>query len=166
MLIFYLTLNVSYPFTFNVSDFSKCRTHVSHSEGKYTEFYEINVDEDPRNDSLVFDFHFSVLGRSDAHVLLAENDVLKRTDPVYEIVIGAGSNTFSELRRLQKSDGKVTVKIKDLLSAIEIRSFWIHVRRGRVPLAKNVVRVKCFKIYIQISNRLGRFISGRFVLCG
>lgn len=96
------------------------------------------------NDPLVFDFHFSVLARSDGHILLAENDVVARDDPVYEIVIGAGSNTFSDLRRLQKSSGKVTARIKGLLSAIEVRSFWIHVWSGKIG------------IYIQI---VGRFVE-------
>ncbi|KAK9728535.1 Farnesoic acid 0-methyl transferase [Popillia japonica] len=111
----------------SLTDFTKCDTHISRSEGKYSQFYEINRDARVPNDPLVFDFHFSVLARSDGHILLAENDVVARDDPVYEIVIGAGSNTFSDLRRLQKSSGKVTARIKGLLSAIEVRSFWIHV---------------------------------------
>ncbi|KRT85197.1 hypothetical protein AMK59_416, partial [Oryctes borbonicus] len=118
----------------NITDFTKCDTHISRSERLYTRFYEINKDIKPVNDSLVFDFHFSVLARSDAHILLAESDVLQRTDAVYEIVIGAGGNTFSDLRRLRKSDSKVTTRMRGLLSEIEVRSFWIHVRNGKVPV--------------------------------
>ena len=67
---------------------------------------------------------------SDAHILLAPSSSIQKGDPVYEIVIGAGGNTFCDIRRMQKSGVKATVRIKGLLSALDLLSFWIHISIG------------------------------------
>ena len=67
---------------------------------------------------------------SDAHILLAPSSNIQKGDPVYEIVIGAGGNTFCDIRRMQKSGVKATVRIKGLLSALDLQSFWIHISKG------------------------------------
>lgn len=45
---------------------------------------------------------------------------------MYEIVLGAGRNTFSDIRRLRRSSTKATARTRDLLSPVELRGFWVH----------------------------------------
>ncbi|RZC37961.1 slit -like 1 protein, partial [Asbolus verrucosus] len=110
-----------------ISDFSKCQIYYSRSGNVYKDFFEITGQ--PQNGSLL-DFHFSVMSASDAHILLAPSDKVQKADPVYEIVIGAGGNTFCDIRRMQKSGVKATIRIKGLLSALDLQSFWIHISKG------------------------------------
>lgn len=67
---------------------------------------------------------------SDAHILLAPSETLDQKDPAYEIVVGAGGNTFCDIRRKQKSDVKASVRVKDLLSALDPHFFWLHISKG------------------------------------
>lgn len=55
----------------------------------------------------------------------------QKTDPVYEIVLGAGGNTFCDIRRMQKSYVQASKRIKDLLSSLDPTSFWIHYDIGK-----------------------------------
>lgn len=71
-----------------------------------------------------------MIASSDAHILLAPSAKVEKGDPVYEIVIGAGGNTFCDIRRNQKSGVKATVRVKGLLSGLDVHSFWIHISRG------------------------------------
>ncbi|KAJ3637736.1 hypothetical protein MTP99_001172 [Tenebrio molitor] len=113
----------------NVTDFTKCQIYYSRSGSVYKDFFELN--DEPLNGSLL-DFHFSVMSPSDAHILLAPSTTVEKGDPVYEIVIGAGGNTFCDIRRRQKSSVKATVRIKGLLSALDQQSFWIHMSKDGV----------------------------------
>ncbi|XP_072391900.1 neuronal acetylcholine receptor subunit non-alpha-2-like [Diabrotica undecimpunctata] len=117
-------------------DLSKCKTHYSRSGSVYKDFYSIS--ETPSaNDTLLLDFHFSVLAPSDAHILLASSDKVQKTDPAYEIVIGAGGNTFCDIRRKQKSDVKSSVRVKGLLNALDPQSFWLHITKdGDIAVGK------------------------------
>lgn len=110
------------------TDYSKCRIHYSRSEGTYKTFYEFA--EIPGESNLTLDFHFSVLSRSDAHILLSPSSNVEKTDSVYEIVIGAGGNTFSDIRRRQKSSVQASYRFKGLLSGLDLSSFWIHIDKG------------------------------------
>lgn len=92
------------------------------------------------NDSYLLDFHFAVLAASDAHILLAPSSVINSGDPVYEIVIGAGGNTFSDIRRRVKAAVKASIRIKGLLSPVDPRAFWLHITKGKptnIKLAVN-----------------------------
>lgn len=95
----------------------------------YTDFYTLSA-LPSENDTLVVDFHFAVLAPSDAHILLAPSPSVKKGDPAYEIVIGAGGDTFCDIRRSQKANVKASVRIRDLLSALDPNSFWIHISKG------------------------------------
>lgn len=103
--------------------------HYSRSEGSYRVFYEIT--ELSFDTNLTIDLHFSVLALSDAHVLLSTSPFVQKTDPVYEIVLGAGGNTFCDIRRMQKSSVQSSKRIKDLLSGLDPTSFWIHFDIGK-----------------------------------
>ncbi|KAF7281422.1 hypothetical protein GWI33_004802 [Rhynchophorus ferrugineus] len=122
-----VTLSDGVFYKSNSTDLTKC-TSISYSRtgSKYKEFHPISFKNDVKNGSLIFDFHFAVLASSDAHILLTQTENVTKQDPAYEIVIGAGGNTFSDIRRMQKSDVKASVNIKGLLSALDPRFFWIH----------------------------------------
>ncbi|KAF5271293.1 hypothetical protein FQR65_LT05308 [Abscondita terminalis] len=111
----------------NTTDLSKCKVHYSRSEGSYNTFYEI-ADESHENETLL-DFHFLVLAPSDAHILFSPSMVLDKNDPAYEIVLGAGGNMFSDIRRAQKSAVKASIRIKSVLSPVDPRAFWIHISK-------------------------------------
>lgn len=117
-------------------DLKKCKTHYSRSGSVYKDFYSIT--ESPgANDTLLLDFHFTVLAPSDAHILLAPSENVKKTDPAYEIVIGAGGNTFCDIRRKQKSEVKASVRVKGLLNGLDPQSFWLHITKdGDIAVGK------------------------------
>ncbi|XP_019881721.2 acetylcholine receptor subunit alpha [Aethina tumida] len=108
------------------NELETCKVYYSRSGSIYKDFFEIkNIPTS--NNTLMFDFHFSVLTSSDAHLLLAPSASVTTSDPVYEIVIGAGGNTFCDIRRQQKAEVKESVRIKNLLSAVDVRTFWLHI---------------------------------------
>ncbi|KAL3288189.1 hypothetical protein HHI36_002639 [Cryptolaemus montrouzieri] len=123
--------------TSNETDLSRCKVHYSRSGTAYKDYYELTKPKITNESDLVLDFHFSVLAPSDAHILLATSKVTQKNDPAYELVIGAGGNSFCDIRRMQKSQVKESVRIKDLLSALDIRSFWIHMTEdGELAIGK------------------------------
>lgn len=73
--------------------------------------------------------NISIFYYQNLHVIFISENVSK-TDPAYEIVIGAGGNTFSDIRRMQKSDVRHSVRLKGLLSALDPRFFWLHITKG------------------------------------
>lgn len=108
---------------------STCKIHYSRTGSQYKNFYYLE-DVPNQNETLALDFHFAVLAPSDAHILLAPSELVKTNDPAYEIVIGAGGNTFCDIRRKQKSDVKASQRVKGLLSALDPQFFWIHMSKG------------------------------------
>nr|CAI5841344.1 unnamed protein product [Callosobruchus analis] len=118
-------------------DVSHCTVDYSQSGSVYKTFYDLADNLVEGNGTLQLDFHFAVLAPSDAHILLSPSDPVSKEDSVYEIVIGAGGNTFCDIRRKQKSDVKASVRIKDLLSALDPRFFWIHItKEGVIDVGK------------------------------
>lgn len=91
----------------------------------FYELSELNI-----NTNLTVDLHFAVLALSDAHILLSTTSTVESGDAVYEIVLGAGGNTFCDIRRRQKSAVQNSKRIKDLLSGLDPTSFWIHFDNG------------------------------------
>ncbi|GJQ78580.1 hypothetical protein Trydic_g11690 [Trypoxylus dichotomus] len=120
-------LNVQCIYIDNTTDFSRCQMHVSRSETEYTIFYEIDKYNQFRSNWYQFDFHFSVLAPSNAHILISETNKVADRDAVYEIVLGAGANTFSDIRRLIRGQTKHQVKTANILSSIDYTAFWIRV---------------------------------------
>lgn len=66
---------------------------------------------------------FEVLASNDAHILLM-NDETDIDTNVYEIVIGAGNNTFSAIRQKRLSDN-IASKIHKPLDCNTERQFWV-----------------------------------------
>uniref|UniRef100_A0AAU6PBK1 Nicotinic acetylcholine receptor beta2 n=1 Tax=Protohermes xanthodes TaxID=1452977 RepID=A0AAU6PBK1_9NEOP len=106
------------------SDFSTCKEYISKGY-VYKQYYEIkNLFHSA---GYIVDLHFSVQSSHDAHILLTPATDLDKKEPVYEIVLGAGRNTFSDLRRLRGKGTKGTSRTAGLLSIFEMRSFWLHI---------------------------------------
>lgn len=118
--------------------------YYSRSGTTYKEFFTLQSPKKNESD-LRLDFHFSVLAASDAHILIATTKDPQKTDPAYEIVIGAGGNTFCDIRRMQKNQVKESVRIKGLLSAVDTRSFWIHMTKGMFPFQICVQSIRNFQ---------------------
>ncbi|CAH0550795.1 unnamed protein product [Brassicogethes aeneus] len=108
-----------------------CTTYYSRSGSIYKDFFSIK-NPPTENDTLLLDFHFSVLAASDAHILLAASESVSRTDPVYEVVIGAGGNTFCDIRRQQKAAVKSSIRRNGLLSAVDVKTFWLHITKDGI----------------------------------
>lgn len=85
-----------------------------------------------------------MLAPRDAHILLSPSAQITNSDPVYEIVLGAGMNTFSVIRRLQKAAAKQSQSTPNLLTSLDIKSFWIHVSEGMIH---NTLPVSSFCFY-------------------
>lgn len=100
---------------------SDCKTSFTVGYG-YFSFYRLPESSFYKNE---LELKFMVRAKSDAHILLATNGRIDPTQPVYEIVIGGGKNTFSEIRRAKIGQSKVTLSIPNLLSANEVRGFWV-----------------------------------------
>lgn len=104
--------------------------HYSRSDNNYKDFYEIS--DDSHKNGSILDFHFSVLAPSDAHILLSPIVKPNATVPVYEIVLGAGGDSFTDIRRAQKASVQSSFRHPTgILSALDPRSFWIHISKGR-----------------------------------
>ncbi|XP_059487548.1 neuronal acetylcholine receptor subunit beta-3-like isoform X2 [Neocloeon triangulifer] len=103
--------NVQYTITYGYSRF-----HV------WNNYAEISQSDGVVSTTL----RFTVRAASDAHILLAPSDNATIGHPVYEIVLGAGRNTFSDIRRALRTGTKSNLQTPELLSGFEPRSFWIR----------------------------------------
>nr|CAD7460963.1 unnamed protein product [Timema tahoe] len=91
---------------------------------EYKTYYQIADSHSHNGDHILIQFY--VQSVSDAHILLSSTSFPIDTDPVYEIVLGAGRNTFSDIRRLQKTKTKSTAITPDILSSTNLKGFWIR----------------------------------------
>lgn len=119
---------LKFPIFTLLTDLSKCKVYYSRSGTVYKDFFEIS--DEARPNGSVFDFHFFVLAASNAHILLAPSMNVEKNDPAYEIVIGAGNNLFSDIRRAQKGQVKATNKTPGILNALDPVAFWIRISIG------------------------------------
>ncbi|XP_054739742.1 uncharacterized protein LOC129245551 [Anastrepha obliqua] len=87
---------------YNVSlaQMDKCKELTLRNTGyAYTQFFHIHKMENNKlNANERLHLKFYVLAAMDAHILLATNDKPRSRDRVYEVVIGAGQNSFSTIR--------------------------------------------------------------------
>lgn len=90
----------------------------------YNKFFHIS--ESGSHDGGNITIRFLVRARSDAHLLLSSSPAPAEGQAVYEVVLGAGSNTFSDIRRLHRRATKATARTMNLLSPVELRGFWVH----------------------------------------
>ncbi|KAL0275402.1 UNVERIFIED_CONTAM: hypothetical protein PYX00_003256 [Menopon gallinae] len=99
---------------------------------EYVKLYSTDILEQKGSKSLIeiFFFEFYVRAASDAHILLSESNHLEDT-LAYEIVIGGGKNSFSQIRLFPK-DPKTTQYTSNILSPIDYRGFWIKLEANQV----------------------------------
>ncbi|XP_039282915.1 uncharacterized protein LOC111053773 [Nilaparvata lugens] len=84
---------------------------------------------------------FRVQATSNAHVIFSVGPSLDTYGQIYEIVLGAGRNTFCDIRRYIWKRGAVSrarVSQNDLLSGSELREFTISISRdGMIEIRKS-----------------------------
>ncbi|XP_065203129.1 uncharacterized protein LOC135833320 [Planococcus citri] len=98
----------------------------------YRMFFPISKQE---NDGLKL--KFNVKAHSDGHILLSPEQYPKDESPVYEIVLGAGENTYSVIRRKKRCENKVITNCKQfLVSPDEWREFWIEMKGNKIQVRR------------------------------
>ncbi|XP_044740026.1 acetylcholine receptor subunit alpha-like [Chrysoperla carnea] len=107
-------------------DYTTCKKLITNHGYGYKNFYEITELEN-HSPRYILDLHFAVQAARDAHILLTPSPDVTINDPVYEIVLGGGLNTFTDIRRQKHRNTKTTAQTKNLLSRHELRPFWLRV---------------------------------------
>ncbi|XP_055532815.1 uncharacterized protein LOC129722956 [Wyeomyia smithii] len=108
--------NVSY------ADLDKCKQFNAVSGYNYHTFFKLKDLENHNLDNeTIVNLRLFVVTNKDAHILLSDVDSAspEATNQVYEIVIGAGANTFSEIRKQRKKNPLKTKTTKGVLSPID-----------------------------------------------
>lgn len=80
-----------------------------------------------RNDSDLVHVRIAILAAKDAHIVLTASDTVSSEDAVYEIVLGAGSNTYCEIRRQFRTSSLKSSRYPNVLSAVDPVAFLIRV---------------------------------------
>lgn len=120
-----LTIAFAYKeFNVSLSELQECKEYKiqTRSGYLYKKFYEIESDFNNANNhtDYLIRLKFYVQTTNDAHILLSTTDHPGPKDRVYEIVIGAGGNTFSIIRDNLKR-GRLDYKHQGgILSSLEI----------------------------------------------
>ena len=118
---------------------STCRTVYTYDYG-YAQFFPLPSSSYSQDGSIFFTF--SVQAVSDAHLLLSPKISPKDTDAVYEIVLGAGKNTFSDIRRQRRSKTTNRIKETGILSGQQMRQFWVH------SYITSFIKYHCYNLHL------------------
>uniref|UniRef100_A0A182JN83 Neurotransmitter-gated ion-channel ligand-binding domain-containing protein n=2 Tax=Anopheles atroparvus TaxID=41427 RepID=A0A182JN83_ANOAO len=106
---------------YNVSfaDLHNCKQHNAVSGYNYRAFYKLHALDHhrPNETDTVVDLLLYVMASRDGHILLTEEP--KVTSVALEIVLGGGSNSFSQIRLGQKGNPLKTKSSPGLLSPID-----------------------------------------------
>ncbi|XP_065203128.1 uncharacterized protein LOC135833319 [Planococcus citri] len=98
----------------------------------YQNFFSTGKQE---NDGLKLEFY--VIAPRDGHILLSPEQSPTWESPVYEIVLGAGKNTCSVIRRKKLGVHKVvTYSAESLVSPDEWRKFWIEMKGNKIQVGR------------------------------
>ncbi|CAD7088441.1 unnamed protein product [Hermetia illucens] len=103
----------------SLSDLVKCKEYRIESGYVYRNFFLLDEFRNNRTENERFRFKFYVMAASNAHILLSPMDKAKKGDSVYEIVIGAGGNTFSTIRPQIGGRQLIVKKQNGLLNGID-----------------------------------------------
>lgn len=137
-------------------DESKCKKLFTYGYG-YRQFFHVSQSSVHQvSEGAVLNMRFWVKARSNAHVLLSTSPSPEETDPVYELVLGAGKNTFSDIRRRHRAATKSSAYTSDILSGTELKGFWVC--DSLYPHFKTYLRLDQSTIWIKwrwlINNKL------------
>ncbi|XP_054263758.1 acetylcholine receptor subunit beta-type lev-1-like [Macrosteles quadrilineatus] len=120
----------------SANDGPKCKTLFTFGYG-YRQFFHLPGDSLHQSNGDMIYMRFQVKARSDAHILLSPNPSPEEADPVYEIVLGAGKNSFSDIRRKRRASTKSSAYTKDILSGTEMKGFWVRITSSGMILVGN-----------------------------
>lgn len=130
MLIFVWIKSADANFVYTKNMASRCKEHISQHGYSYDTFYEIQTDTRATKDpDKSFEMHLAIQASSNGHILLSPVSRPGSADPVYEIVVGGGANTFTELRRNLRRNAKTSSKTHGILSNMELRGFYIKISK-------------------------------------
>lgn len=110
---------------------AKCKQYQCYGYG-YKAFYLAQDIHHMRNETDLLHIRIAILAGRDAHILLSDTDSPTITDNVVEIVLGAGSNTFAEIRRRMGFSSIKSRRVLDILSFVDPMAFEIRVTQSGV----------------------------------
>ncbi|XP_046439059.1 acetylcholine receptor subunit alpha-like [Daphnia pulex] len=96
---------------------------------RYSQFHHLHSSPDG-----TMELRFRVMAKSDAHIVLTTSPLV--LNPLYEIVIGASGNNYTDLRRTMTGRSVSAVKTPSLLSDSEFRGFWVVARQGEIEVGR------------------------------
>ncbi|XP_062556535.1 neuronal acetylcholine receptor subunit alpha-9 [Armigeres subalbatus] len=112
------------------ADLDKCKQYNAVSGYNYHAYFKLeDLDNHNLDNETVVNLRLFVVAAKDAHVLLSDSDSNGPDSQVYEIVIGAGANTFSEIRKQRKKNPLKTKSTKGVLSPIDPLPLRIRITR-------------------------------------
>lgn len=107
-----------------------CKEYDATSGYGYQKYFKIDDVNNNGAAGNIVNLKLYIMGPKDAHILLATEESPSTTDPVYEIVLGGGANTFSEIRRKRKTQALQSVRRKNLLSPLNPIPITIKIAQG------------------------------------
>lgn len=98
---------------------NNCAEYDANNGYNYTTFFNLNEINHNNTDPNIINLKIGVLASKDAHILLSDKLYPTTNDLVYEFVLGAGSNTFCEIRKkLKKNPLRPAIPCKLFKSSI------------------------------------------------
>lgn len=111
------------------TELSKCKQFQSFGYG-YKSFFIVEDLHHLRNESDLLHTRLAILAGKDAHILLSETNNPTISDNVVEIVLGAGSNTYCEIRRRMGFASIKSRRVLDILSYVDPMAFVIRISKS------------------------------------
>ncbi|XP_028178846.1 neuronal acetylcholine receptor subunit alpha-5 [Ostrinia furnacalis] len=136
-------------FTFTYEMATHCKEHICQRGYSYDTYYSVDA-EDRKNynsDGVTFEMHIAIQAGSNGHILLSSVAYPDHNDPVYEIVVGGGGNKFTELRRNLKRNAKASSVTVGILSAVELRGFYIRLKDNLIEFSREGATAPIIKYY-------------------
>ncbi|XP_053620310.1 acetylcholine receptor subunit alpha-type unc-38-like isoform X2 [Plodia interpunctella] len=142
-------LDVVSNFTYDKEMAAKCKQHICRNGYIYDNYYRIeNNVWKPSDPNVSFEMHIAIQAASNGHILLSPVEHAGFSDPVYEIVVGGGGNTFTELRRNLRRNAKASAKTLGILSNAELRGFYIKITKdGQLEFGREGELLPIISIY-------------------
>ncbi|XP_065081381.1 uncharacterized protein NtR [Ochlerotatus camptorhynchus] len=112
------------------ADLDKCKQFNAISGYNYHTYFKLEeLDNHNLDNETLVNLRLFVVAAKDAHILLSDTNSTSPDAQVYEIVIGAGANTFSEIRKQRKKNPLKTKSTKNVLSPIDPLPLRIRITR-------------------------------------